>query len=337
MGRMLVTCMAFLLPVAMSADEVCAAEGRSYVVVPDVFSSIWGSQQRSLSITRPISPSTTAGANSGAQGGAATAWPVGWGSSLSRPVRPATVAPAAVAPATVSAPVSTPAVPAATLPARQISVPMFPRSVSRTTGPATIRPPQAITPAAPTPLQPIEPSVNPVAGQLPGQAPWLAPTPERRSTAQDERVARGAAAASMAGSNESGGAYGTTLQSAGQRRSVGNLLPDDPRTYRALYGSRPGSYVADPRRSMGNLMGLNPVPPGSVAPVPSTYARRAMGNRWPISTPVPGSGGSVSPPRGRRSTGNFGPINRFTPGAAAPSGVRQRRSMGNRRPAASVP
>jgi hypothetical protein len=93
--------------------------------------------------------------------------------------------------------------------------------------------------------------------------------------------------------------------------------------------------VADPRRSMGNLRGLSPVSPGSVAPVPSTYARRAMGNRWPISPALPGS--SVSPPGGRRSTGNVGPINRFTPGASAPSGVHQRRSMGNRRPAASVP
>ncbi len=141
-----------------------------------------------------------------------------------------------------------------------------------------------------------------------------------------------------------------TVQNPQQMRSTGNLPANDPRAYPALYGPRPGSYVATPRRSMGNRGPVSTVPrpvqqPTQPAaqpaaqplgvnprwPYPGIYPQGGMGRTGGM---IPFPAGSASPAYSPRSTGNLSPAAPVVTGNAVPSSsspAPSRRSMGNRR------
>jgi hypothetical protein len=213
-----------------------------------------------------------------------------------------------------------------------------------------VAPSSSVTPTSSQPTQQADPQPNGASSEpsdgasvsrsrrsrLSGRRSTASPTTSSRALSQSGNASR-----------ESAAAYSKATQPASRRRSLGNLPPDDPRAYPALYGPQVGSPLVYPRRSLGNvrpgdptqygaIQGSGRLAPGVTVPYQG-YSRYGAGYSLPGNAATAGSAGSAAATYLRRSMGNRGQIRRSTPGATVPSQAWQRRSTGNRGPVTPAP
>jgi len=247
----------------------------------------------------------------------------GGSSGFSRPVRPVpsqASTPAASPPATVPPQETPPVVPTSPQdiqpgPSMPPAAPLEVSAPPAVTPPPSVVPQPSLPPVAPpqvlappqNPFQNVQPQPDPLVNQPLPQPAAQPSLPLPSTSAQPSTGTERTSPLRTMSYMESRRRASTSTRTRQDYRSLGNLLPTDPRAFPAVHGPEPGSAVMYPQRSMGNLP-LS-IAPGSTGGYQGVYPRRSMGNMPAF----------------------------VTPGASVPSQPIQRRSMGNLRPPTPVP
>ena len=242
----------------------------------------------------------------------------GGSSGFSRPVRPVpsqASTPAASPPATVPPQETPPVVPTSPQdiqpgPSMPPAAPLEVSAPPAVTPPPSVVPQPSLPPVAPpqvlappqNPFQNVQPQPDPLVNQPLPQPAAQPSLPLPSTSAQPSTGTERTSPLRTMSYMESRRRASTSTRTRQDYRSLGNLLPTDPRAFPAVHGPEPGSAVMYPQRSMGNLPAF--VTPG--ASVPSQpIQRRSMGNLSPVVTP--GSTLSSQASQLRRSMGNLRP------------------------------